>query len=469
MKASEAPMKSLADNTLLSKIPCEFNFDGGKLSSDAGCLLFADFMGRMAFDKMIRSVWESYFVQSTCRHSSADVLVQKIFLHIAGYHTDDASDHLATDPAFQLMMGKKRLASQPTVSRFNSKLNKLTLNILRRIQQFIRMTAYSVDRPSSVMLDIDTTILATYGSQEGGEYIHHYGAVGYHPVVVYDSNTGDIIRAELRHGSQYCGADADKFLEPVLDEYNVQYPDTKITVRGDSGFAMPALYNLVEKYPQAGYVIRLKNNSTLLEKITQASSSLLEQAASSHTDKTLVSYGEFRYKAGSWPKERRIAYKLTKKTDELFVVPMFIVTTEESLTPKEVVDLYCKRGSMENLIKESKNSFGFRHMRSHTFIVNDNLLQISAIAHNLFNLFHRLCLCKNWRTMQADTIRLRLLKIAGRMIKHGRKIKISLASGCHYQEVFYKALERIRTMRQISLANIDNALKRPYEQPVRSA
>ena len=73
-------MKSLADNTLLSKIPCEFNFDGGKLSSDAGCLLFADFMGRMAFDKMIRSVWESYFVQSTCRHSSADVLMQKIFL-----------------------------------------------------------------------------------------------------------------------------------------------------------------------------------------------------------------------------------------------------------------------------------------------------------------------------------------------------------------------------------------------------
>jgi len=459
-------MKSLADNKILSKTPCEISFDGGKLSSDAGCLLISDFMVRTALEKLIRTTWERFLGKQMRKHTAADILMQKVYMHIAGYHTDDAADHLAKDPAFQLMLGKDRLASQPTASRFNAKLDEKTLYVLRYIQQLLRVAAYSVERPQEVMLDVDTTILETYGAQEGGEFIHHYDAVGYHPIIVYDSNTGDIIRVELRNGKHYCGKDASTFISPVLEEYKTQYPDAKITVRGDSGFAMPDLYDTIDEYSQASYVIRLKKNSVLEGMVSHEINCLMEQAASDTEGETLVCYGEFRYKAGNWSKERRVAYKLTKKTDELFVEPMFVVTDKENLTPQEAIELYCKRGSMENLIKESKNSFGFRNMSSHTLIVNDNLLQVAAIANNIFNLFRRLCLIGKWRKMQAETIRLKLLKIAGRMVRHGRKIKMHLSSSCQYKGVFWKAKEQIMVVRQLSLSHLEHFITRLYEPNV---
>ena len=69
-------------------------------------------------------------------------------------------------------------------------------------------------------MDIDTTILPTYGSQDGGEYVYHYDAVGYHPILCYDGLTGDILRSELRDGNTYCGKDTHTFVKPLLEEYN---------------------------------------------------------------------------------------------------------------------------------------------------------------------------------------------------------------------------------------------------------
>ena len=73
--------------------------------------------------------------------------------------------------------------------------------------------------PSEVIFDIDTTILPTYGAQSGGEFIHHYQEVGYHTMLCYDGNTGDLLKAELREGSMYCGNGAADFIEPLLTEY----------------------------------------------------------------------------------------------------------------------------------------------------------------------------------------------------------------------------------------------------------
>ena len=124
----------------------------------------------------------------------------------------------------------------------------------------MRKQAYALQRPSEVVFDIDTTILPTYGTQSGGESIHHYQEVCCHPMLCYDGNTGDLLKAELRKGSMYCGNGATIFIEPLLAEYEQEYPDVKLLVRGDSGFAMSDLYNIVEKHPDARHTIRLKDN-----------------------------------------------------------------------------------------------------------------------------------------------------------------------------------------------------------------
>ena len=89
----------------------------------------------------------------------------------------------------------------------------------------------------------------------------------------------------------------------------------------------------------------------------------------------------------------------------------FIVTNMESST-EYLIKFYCKRGLMENFIKESKTDFDFASDSSHTRVVNANRLQIHALTYNIFNWFRRLALSANMRKQRIDTVRLKLLKVA---------------------------------------------------------
>ena len=55
--------------------------------------------------------------------------------------------------------------------------------------------------------------------QEGEGFNYHYQGHGYHPLFCYDGLTGDLLKAELRDGTQYCSKDADQFMIPLMQEY----------------------------------------------------------------------------------------------------------------------------------------------------------------------------------------------------------------------------------------------------------
>ena len=247
---------------------------------------------------------------------------------IGNYSTDDEADHLAHDPMLTLLLDKKRLASQPTLSRFASRLDEESLVQLEDRNKWLLKRAYDVAPPKNLILDLDTTLLPAYGTQEGNEYVPHYNAEGFQPIAVFDGLTGNLIRAELRKGSMYGGKNVDEFMSPVLETYDRDYPEANVLVRGDSGFAMPRLYELVEGYDYK-YVIRLKHNQRLAAAVQDVADDLAAEAARSDK-KYLVRYGDFYYKANSWSKARRVVFKMEfhrRAEQELFPdSPMFIVT-----------------------------------------------------------------------------------------------------------------------------------------------
>ena len=439
-------MSSLANTSLSFKSFCKVDFSGGDLSSNCGLLLLGQFMDNMGITSFLKETF-SGDSQRRKRHNDADILLQLILQNLSGYFTDDAADQLAYEPIMSTILHKNRLASQPTISRFWNRLDDVSVISADLALKFMRKQAYALQCPREVIFDIDTTILPTYGTQSGGEYIHHYQEVGYHPMLCYDGNTGDLLKAELREGSMYCGNGAADFVETLLTEYAQKYPDVKLLVRGDSGFAMPDLYDTVEKHPGARYIIRLKDNSALQAKVQDAIASYMEYCAGK--DDIPPRYGEFRYAAKSWSKERRVVYKIElRKTEgscELFPTCTFIVTNKED-EPKEIVRLYCKRGNMENFIKESKNEFGFCHMCSPDQTTNENRLLIAGLAYNIFNLFRRLCLPPKWQAFRANELRLRVVHIAGRHISHAKEKLFRLCSTYMYQEQFlhiYNCINRL--------------------------
>lgn len=366
--------------SLESNRQIKINFDGGDLSSDAGLLLIKEFVSKLGIDRLFSRSFKTNDSALFRYHTDTENLLQMIYMIIAGYFEDDASDELTNDPVFKALLNKVALASQPTISRFHNRMDEDTLNQFLSIARALRKKIYSIQMPEAIILDLDSTLLEVYGKQEGRAFNFHYQSNGYHPLVCYDGITGELIKIQLRDGTKYSCSGVVEFLQPILDEYLEDYPSIKLLLRGDSGFATPDLYKQCEENGTS-YVIRLKENNNLREKASYLIDELDEITKENKVDYAVV-YGEFMYQAGSWPYERRVVCKVEKPENQLTYLYTFIVTNMDA-SPEYLIKFYCKRGLMENFIKESKSGFDFASVSSHSRLVNANRLHIHELAYNI--------------------------------------------------------------------------------------
>ena len=426
--------------SLESNKKIKINFNGGDLSSDGGLLLIKEFAAKIGLVKLVKQLFKTND-HTNCRiHTDSDNLMQMLYQIIAAYFEDDCADELTNDPVMTAILEKDSLASQPTLSRFWNRMDEDTLAQLDMINDRMRELIYSIKAPEHMLFDLDSTLLNTYGTQEGEGFNYHYQAHGYHPLLCYDGLTGDLLKAELRNGTQYCSKGAALFMIPLLQEYRTKHPELPLYLRGDSGFASPDLYEACEDN-DCKYAIRLKQNQMLVQYAADADEALYRATLHNQTDYA-VEYGEFMYQAGSWSHPRRVVFKIEKPYNQFVHLYTFVVTTMES-EPYQVIQFYCGRGKMENFIKEGKSGFDFSSVSSHTKVANANRLQVHALAYNLFNWFRRLALCASMRKQRIGTIRLKLLKIAAKAVHTARYIVFKLCSSCPYKQEFYETLSNI--------------------------
>ena len=421
----------------------KINFDGGDLSSDAGLLLFKEFLFKIGAVKLINRLFKTNDTALSRIHKDDENLLQVIYQIISAYFADDCADELTNEPVMAAILEKDALASQPTLSRFFNRMDQDSLDQLIQIIRELRKVIYSVRRPDFMLFDIDST-LNTYGNQEGEGFNSHYQAHGYHPLLCYDGLTGDLLKAELREGTKYCGKEADLFMRSLLDGFVCDFPGLPLYLRGDSGFASPALYEVLEE-KDCKYAIRLKENAKLRELAEEENQALYRATKFNQVDYA-VEYGEFLYQAGSWSHPRRVVFKIEKPYGQMIHLYTFIVTTME-MAPYQVIQFYCGRGKMENYIKEGKTGFDFASVSSSSKTVNANRLMVHALAYNLFNWFRRVALPASMRKQQIDTIRLKLMKIAARVVRSARYKYFKLCSSCPYKKEFYETLDNIHKLR----------------------
>ncbi len=422
----------------------KINFDGGDLSSDAGLLLLKEFLHKIGAEKLIGQLFKTNDTAHRRFHTDEDNLNQVLYQIFSAYFEDNCADELTNEPVMTAILGKGALASQPTLSRFFNRMDETTLEQFNTIARMLRKVVYSVQMPEHMLFDIDSTLLDTYGKQEGEGFNYHYQAHGYHPLLCYDGLTGDLLKAELRDGTMYCSNGAGAFMESLLEEFAENYSNIPLYLRGDSGFASPELYEVLER-KNCKYAIRLKENAKLRELAADKDDALYRATKHNQLDYA-VTYGEFMYQAGSWSHPRRVVFKIEKPYGQLVHMQTFIVTTMDGLKPFQVLQFYCGRGKMENFIKEGKSGFDFASVSSSSKVVNANRLQVHALAYNLFNWFRRLVLAASMRCQRIDTIRLKLFRIAARVTKSARYRFFKLCSSCPYKKEFFETLENIRNL-----------------------
>jgi len=94
-----------------------------------------------------------------------------------------------------------------------------------------------------LVLDIDSTVIQTYGNlKEGTSKRNYLGVRGYHPLIVAEAGSGQVVSARLRDGNAAPARDAAVFLDDTFNGIAQSVAAAHETVlRGDSGFYTKAV------------------------------------------------------------------------------------------------------------------------------------------------------------------------------------------------------------------------------------
>jgi hypothetical protein len=426
-------------------VPLDAAFDAGRLTSDGGLPWLAEADAALGLCEALAaeiSEWR----RGPVRHALATLVRQRVYQIACGYEDQDDADTLRADPLLKLVCGRlpesgADLASQPTLSRLENAVDRVACYRLARALVAVYLREREREgAPEHVLLDLDGTDDPTHGDQEGTAYHGYYRQHMYHPLLVFDGDTDQLIAAVLRPGNAHGSRGVVAILKRLVAVLRTRWPDVRIELRADSGFAIPALYDYCEA-EHVDYTIGLAPNARLE---ALAAPLLAEaRALSAERDGAKVRLaGEALHQAGTWPRPRRVVFKaeaLEQGPNTRFVV------TSRADDPLAVYDRYVDRGEAEQWIGDLKLACFADRLSCHRFWANQFRLLLHAAAYWLLDTLRRWLARLGVPRLQLDTLRLRLLKIGGRVRQLATRVRLSLASH-HPGEPLWQLLAGARLM-----------------------
>jgi len=414
--------------------PIHADFSGGQITSDAGLLPLRAFDERRQLTRDLAETLSDPRQGDRVRHDSLALLRQRIYQIVAGYEDANDADRLRHDPLLQIIADQKlgeALGSQPTVSRWENAPSGRDLVRLNDalLDQFMRLCGKQVRQRGEILLDIDSTDDPTHGRQQLSFFNGAYDQHMYHPMLIFERHTGCLLAARLRAGNASSHARIVPMLLRLVPRLEAAFPGVPIKVRGDAGFALPLLYEFCEFFG-IQYAFGIPANCVFQQRAKPRQKQLKRRYR--RTQLPQRGFSSFRHRARSWPRQRRICYKA-----EHTVVGTnlrFLITNRLGRASK-VFAFYNDRGECENRIEEFKNGFRADRLSCHRFLANAFRLLLHGSAYNLVNLF-RLQLPQPWRSAQIETLRAQLFKIGARVRQTARCVRLHLASGWPFQNLF---------------------------------
>jgi hypothetical protein len=443
------------------------------LTSDAGLLPIRQFDEQIGctaeFAAALRDTRHGPFVD----HSFTEMSRSRIYGILAGYADQNDHDQLRYDPVFKLLAGRRpsddELASQPTLSRFE---NAIDIPSLWRLQDvFIDQFLNSFDEPPHrLTFDIDTFDDPTHGQQQLTFFHGYYEQYQYQPRLITCAQNDLVVMACLLHGTAHAALGADDDLEYLWRRVRAKWPDVVIELRGDSGMAVPAMYDVCERL-EIQYTLGLRLNPVL----QRQSGALLAEAVERYqqTGQPQRLFTAFEYQAQSWAEPRWVVVKA--EAHAAGTNRRAVVTNRPGarVLPQAAYDEYADRGESENRNKEIKCGLEGDRLSDHRYLANLFRLYLHAAALNLLarlrrqvadpppqdptaelprealagsarrQFFNRRRLRDPLGEGQACTWRMRLIKVAARVIETTRRVVVRLSGSWPHVEDYRQISQRI--------------------------
>ncbi|MGA9023348.1 MAG: IS1380 family transposase, partial [Terracidiphilus sp.] len=289
--------------------PVVAQFDQRQGSSDGGAILLKAADRRLGLTEALADCLVDKRQPAKVQHETEELLAQRVYGIACGYADANDAARLAEDPVHKLLVGRDPvegadLASQPTLSRFENAPDRKQLYRLgealaecmierhrRRLQGRARL----------ITLDLDPTDDPTHGAQQLTFFNRHYDTWCYLPVMGFMSFNNEkeqyLFTAVLRPGNAVASVGAIGILWRILQKLRQTFPQARLRVRLDGGFADPLLLTFLDAMG-VEYVVAMAKNAVL----NRLAEPAMQQARklSEESGQTEHLYGEGRYAAESW-------------------------------------------------------------------------------------------------------------------------------------------------------------------------
>lgn len=348
------------------------------------------------------------------------------------------------------------VASSPTAWRVIAAITPERLGILREARCRARERAWARGAaPEQITLDFDATLITAHSEKEGAAG-NFKGGFGFHPLVCYLDESSEALAGLLRPGNAGANTAADHIA--LLHQAMAQLPEPgwgmEILARADSGGATHDFVNALRAYE-----IRFSISFDLTEPVREAILAMPESA----WVPAITQAGQEREGAAvcelanldlsAWPERTRAICRrerphpgaqLTFTDHQGFRFQVFI-TDQDDADLARLEARHRAHARVEDRIRCGKDtglrSFPFRH-----FAANQVWLELVLAAQDLLTFFQRLCLDGQARSWEPKTLRHRLLHVAGRVARSGRRVFLRLQRSWCWASLLAAAFRRLRSL-----------------------
>ncbi len=444
------------------------DFAGGRIVSDAGLLALREFDKKLGIVSGLAELLPDPRSLPLVTHTREAILVQEVYQFLAGYPDGNDADVLRDDPLFKTLLGispdddEHPLASGSTLNRFHyaytrrdAELPPEERPVLLERQEALcqRLTIgndYLLDlfvrtrrqRPAHVIIDLDASDDATHGEQVLSGYHGYFGQHQYFPLFFYDGDTGFPLGAWLRPGTVPASCGAVDSLRRIVTKLRQAFPGLLILVRGDTGFALPEMYEFCESEGLL-YAFGYATNEVLKARTAPWWADLQEYYHWYGYREPHVQRFEIidDYQAGSWSRPRRIIAKLEimpQGTNQRFIV------TNMSGHPQGIYHgFYVQRGDVpERPIGEWKNGLQGDRLSAHGFRANGLKLLEHMLAYALVVLYREAAAAiPEMAHAEVSTWRQRLWKVGAVVVTTARRIWFHFSETWPYRDLWGRVHE----------------------------
>jgi len=361
------------------------------------------------------------------RRNSAYTLSQMVLALawplLLGLDRIETASLLRCNGTFQFLTGLPRFPDPQTLRRFLLRAPLAFAAQLRRANdRLLQFVMHLPDHRSRLILDLDSTVVTTFGHQEGaslGYNPRYRGKRSYQPLLCVEAGSAHLLGASLRPGKTdpHSGT-----VELFRHCWNHSPADIReVRVRADAGF-----------YDDA-FLTELEDHDTRFAVVAQLRRPLRCLLPGLNYQRVNPDWemAECEYQAHSWSEPRRhaVARRLVATAEHhltLFQLGRYYYrgwVTNLDLTPHGLWRFYDGRAAIEVRIRELREDFALANIPTRAFAANSLYLEMIRFAYNLVTAFQRICLPADWQSFTLQSLRHKLFLLPGSLVRpHNRPV-----------------------------------------------